>query len=699
MGDASFNEAVIVVDDEAEIRSLVADSLRQIGIQVFQAADAEEALRILSENLVFLIISDFRMPGMDGIELCRRVREIRPVLPFVLLTGYADKQIAIEGFRDGVSDIFNKPSEVGRIPQVAKEYQDKRKEAIVADEQEMVALREIFAAEAHDLFLDIDKFILALEDRADDNTIVDNLFRRAHTLKGSAGSIPGAEAIGRVVHSYENVLTRLRKNELTVSAELVDLLLRGADVIRNHIEEFAAGQSAESDDSSLIEELQKAASMEGAVNQPKIATVALGGEPPAGGGAVHPAHGDGEEEDSVQITNERILEFMELAGDIIVFKNTLQVFLRQQGSVADSEHVGQTCEDFDQTLEKLADHLQRQVMDLRKIELSRALAKFPRLMRDLSRDLDKKFKFEMTGGKLRVDKTVAKALAASLVHMLRNAADHGTEVAEVRRQKGKPEIGTITLSCFQRGDLIEVTVEDDGPGISRNRVLQKAIANGVISETEGRFLKDEQIMDLIFHPGLSTSEKVSAVSGRGVGMDVVRTEIAHLKGTVRIESEEGRGTRFVVRVPVPKTVMVEESVLVRVGEHLLAIPLVSIQSITSTKDLKLGGVNGLTTGQFLDRTVPVGDYLDFLGQRDRSAKKSASELVVIIAHEGDMVGVFVDEIVEQQDAVIRPFDAVIGEIPGFKGTSVLSSERVAFVVDAEGLVEQAHKGIERREAA
>lgn len=694
MAEAEFNESILLVDDEEDIRSLLLDLVSPFNVRILVARSGEECLDLLQKESVFIIISDYRMPGMDGIELCRRVRGVRPLLPFILLTAYADKDTAVAGLREGVSDILDKPGDINRIPELVKAALEERKRALDAERDELAALRDIFSAEAQDLFDDIDKLILRLEEAGDDVTVVDNLFRRAHTLKGSAGSIPGAERIAKTVHVYENLLTKIRKGEVSCGGGVVDLLLRGADVIRELIRAFSDRRESAVNEAEIIETLHEAVATNGMSIGAEVdknagtKTKSPGQETPV----VQTVSTDSDSEDAVLVTNERIASFMELSGDIIVFKNTLQMFLRQVAETAATEQYSQICDDFDQTLGKLADHLQQHVMDLRKVELSKALAKFPRIMRDLSKELGKKFRFEMVGGKLGVDKTVAKSLAASLIHLLRNAADHGIESPEVRREAGKPEVGEIKLSCKQRGDFITIEIEDDGKGIDKSRVLNKAVEQGLVSAADARYLKDEEIYGFIFHAGLSTSEQVSKVSGRGVGMDVVKTEIDHLKGTIRIETEPGKGTRFILSIPVPKTVMVEEAILARSGETLLAIPLTSIKSITSQKDLKLNCVQGLQTCQFEGATVPIGTYLDFLSPvTHRETAANASSLVIVISHGLDRVGLKVDEVIEQQDAVIRPFDNVVTRIEGFKGTSILNSERIAYVIDAEQLVSIAHK--------
>jgi two-component system, chemotaxis family, sensor kinase CheA len=304
--------------------------------------------------------------------------------------------------------------------------------------------------------------------------------------------------------------------------------------------------------------------------------------------------------------------------------------------------------------------------------------------------LQKNIRLEMMGLELGVDKSIAKSLAACLVHILRNSADHGIEMPEDRVKKGKSDTGTIKLLCSQQGDYVHVMVIDDGGGIRADKVLAKAIEKGLIDRKTSETMTPKQIYDLLFMPGFSTAEKVTNVSGRGVGMDVVRSEISKLGGTVELDSEAGMGTQTHISVPVPKTVLVENAILAESDSHLIAIPLTSIATIASCRELKLNNIQGQMGCQFDGKTIPLGKLPRFVGdesaQSFKTAEDFADSIAVILTHKNRNVALVVDRVVDQLEAVVRPFDSVVERVPGFRGTSLINDEKVAFVLSAEDLL-------------
>lgn len=721
MTGTKLDEVLLVVEDDAELREAIVETVSDLGCAIHAVSNAEDALSYFRENRCFAVISDYRMPGMNGIELCRRVKQESSSIKFVILTGYADKQTVLDGFRVGIDDLLEKPQDLIRLREKAEGFVRERVTEVKKEQEELLLIRKVFCDEANDILRDLDTFIFKLEEIPLQPDVVDILFRKAHTLKGSAGAFQGAEKISTVTHAYENLLQSLKKGKLKPSQGLTHVLLQGADVIKSLVSDFESGRERSVNLQPFVEALNRwtEGKVEASLQLPEATSIPKASdesdgiiwvqEPPL------PANGADasspvlppqlptvtemstveEEEEGLLVTIDKLNSFMELSGELVVLKNAYNATIRQVLKCDFPPELKQRLEEMNQSLDKISEQIQGQIMEIRKVQLKVAFQKFPRIVRQASQELHKQVRLEMTGIELGVDKSIAKALSSALVHAVRNAVDHGIESPEVRLSKNKSETGIIRIHSTQVGERIHITIDDDGAGIDPDHIKRKALEKGLITKDMYYTLHPQEAVELIFQPGFSTAEKIANVSGRGVGMDVVRTEIGKLGGTCAIESNPGMGTRLNIIIPVPKTVLVENTLLAESGGHQIVVPLVSIAKITPIRDLILSKVDGRMTCQHEGVTIPLGDYRSFIESPLKGSSKekldfSPESLVLIITHKEHSLALVVDRVVDQLEAVIRPFDNVVEKLLGFKGTSLLDSEQVAFVLDAESLLGAAY---------
>ncbi len=285
------------------------------------------------------------------------------------------------------------------------------------------------------------------------------------------------------------------------------------------------------------------------------------------------------------------------------------------------------------------------------------------------------------------DKNIAKSLSGCLVHMVRNSIDHGIETPEKRRLNGKIEEGTITIKAQETQGTIFITVSDDGAGIAKDKVIAKAIQNGLLTSEKAGKLSDTDIFDLIFLPGFSTAEKVTGVSGRGVGMDVVKSSVLIHGGKIKIDSVMGHGTKFQIEIPVPKAVMVEQTVLGKWNDSIFAVPLTAVARIASCDKLTLTTVDNIRMCQFDGQTIVLRSFDELLNNKDNvEARFVRKKTALFLRYKHEVMGLLVDSIEDQLEAVVRPFDNVVKAIRGFKGTTVLGNEQIAYVVSPEEMV-------------
>ena len=380
---------------------------------------------------------------------------------------------------------------------------------------------------------------------------------------------------------------------------------------------------------------------------------------------------------SIRVDLARVDRLVNMVGELVITQAMLAQQLSDQG--------GGQRQQWTQGSEELAAHtreLQECVMAIRMQPVRSVFARMPRLVRDIASKLDKHVRLVTSGDQTEVDKTVIEELTDPITHMIRNAIDHGVEPAETRRAAGKPETATIELSAAQRAGNILITIADDGAGIDRQKVLQSAIAKGIVREDSK--LSDDEIHNLIFAPGFTTAAEVTEVSGRGVGMDVVRRNIANLGGRIQIHSVQGKGTRFTLVIPL--TLAVLDGMLVAVGKEKYILPLASIVESIRPDQRQVRTVTGgsqvvAVRGEFI-RLVPLHRILNVPG----AIPDPWRALVVVVETEnGSKAGLVVDELIGQQQVVVKSLSENAEPVAGISGATILGNGRVALILDIEGI--------------
>lgn len=385
---------------------------------------------------------------------------------------------------------------------------------------------------------------------------------------------------------------------------------------------------------------------------------------------------------SIRVGIDKVDNLINMVGELVI----TQSMLGQLGTEFDVERIPKLMEGLGQ-LEQNTRELQESVMRIRMLPISFAFSRFPRMVRDLGQNLGKELQLEMLGEQTELDKTVMEKIGDPLVHLVRNAVDHGIEQPHEREAIGKPRVGTITLNAYHQGGNVVIEIRDDGKGLDKDKIVNKAIEKGVINSSDVEHFSDEQAYDLIFQPGFSTAQEVSDVSGRGVGMDVVRRNIQALNGSVEIVSEKDRGSTITIRLPL--TLAILDGQLVRVGDNTYIFPLVSIvESLQYRKDQISQVAGGCDVFKLRDDYVPIIElYKTFSVQPDNEYLDQA--LMVVVESDGEKVGVVVDELLAQQQVVIKSLEQNYKRVDGISGATILGDGTVALILDIGGIVKLA----------
>ena len=388
--------------------------------------------------------------------------------------------------------------------------------------------------------------------------------------------------------------------------------------------------------------------------------------------------GDGS---SIRVSTEKVDELMNTVGELVITQSMLtQLGTKLTGGVADQIRAGLA------QLERNVRELQESVMRVRMLPISFVFSRFPRMVRDLSGRLGKQVELKVTGDQTELDKTVLEKIGDPLVHLVRNSVDHGIEMPAVRAAAGKPAVGVVSLEAYHKGGNIVVEVCDDGGGLQRDRILAKALERGLVAAHETS-LTDEQIYDLIFMAGFSTADQATDISGRGVGMDVVRRNIKELGGSIEVRSTLGRGSRFIITLPL--TLAIVDGQSVSVGAETYIVPLVTI---IESLQLQPGGVNRVGGHQevfwFRDGYVPIVRLHEVFGVQSHACELHEG-LIMVVEGDGRRVGLFVDDLLGQQQVVIKSLETNFRRVDGVSGATILGDGAVALILDIPGLIRAA----------
>lgn len=381
---------------------------------------------------------------------------------------------------------------------------------------------------------------------------------------------------------------------------------------------------------------------------------------------------------TVRVDIEKLDVLMNLVSELIIAKNSLVSAAQTEGITTNSS-VNEPIE----YLESVTTNLHESVMKVRMVPIESVVQKFPKMIRDLSKKLDKKMQLFMSGEETELDRTVVDEIGDPLMHLLRNSADHGLESAEVRKERGKPEVGSIFLDAYQDGNNVVIEVRDDGNGIDVEAVKAKAVEKGRISQEQADAMSDKDAIDLLFQPSFSTAKKVTDVSGRGVGLDVVKSKIESLSGDVEVKTKLGEGSTFIIRLPL--TLAIIQALMVEVGGEKYAISLGSIQTIEDIAPDEIKFVQNEEVINLRGNVIPLIRLNKVLD--NESTKGPDDNLIVAIVKKGDkLAGLVVDELMGQQEIVIKSLGKYINKSKVISGATILGDGEIALIIDANALL-------------
>jgi two-component system chemotaxis sensor kinase CheA len=597
-----------------------------------------------------------------------------------------------------------------------------------------------FLVESHENLDQLDRDLVELEQAPESRPLLASIFRTIHTIKGTSGFLAFGK-LERLTHVGENLLSKLRDGALVLTPERTTALLALVDAVRDILAAVEAGGSeGDRDFADLVATLtalsedapaEDAPAEDAPAEVPAAAPAPLLGELLVERGAAEPGEvalalheqqdlGDGRRigeiltqygvspadvsdalaeqgelaepehheqrrslaDSTVRVDVDLLDSLMRLVGELVLTRNQIVSFaggLREPSLVRAS-----------QRLNLIASELQEGVMKTRMQPIDNVWNKLPRVVRDLAQACGRQVRLELVGKETELDKTILEAIKDPLTHLVRNAVDHGIEPPAVRLAAGKPAEGTLRLRAFHESGLVNIEISDDGAGIPADKIAAKALQRGLVDAADVARMSEKELRELVFLPGFSTAETVSNVSGRGVGMDVVKTNIESIGGTVDITSEAGAGSTF--RVKIPLTLAIIPAVTVECAGDRYAIPQVSLVELVS---LGRGGaaqqiedISGAPVYRLRGRLLPLVDLHDALGLTERLDRDSELTIAVLAA-DGQQFGLLVDRVLDTEEIVVKPLSAQLRSIAEYAGATILGDGRVALILDVLALARSA----------
>lgn len=669
--------SVLCIDDEHEIMEIMAMQLEELGFHAYLADGPDQAIQLLEQHSheIILIISDFKMPGMDGFELRKMLMEKWKAIPFIMCSAYISRENAISAVELKIAAFLGKPINKESFRKVVLEESKERK-AQLEDDYE---LREGFVSEADLLLEELEPLLLSLEGGLPEKETLNRIFAIVHTIKGTSAFFR-PDTISKFTHRYEDFFSPFKNGDTPFKSDTIEILLKGADTIKTLIQSFKNYSLSDVNLEQLFEIFNSSESSSfHHKNNPVIQT--------------NPAI-ESKPREEVRVGVDLLNEFMELSGEITVIRNMINKLVRtievENGANKNISHLTELLDE----MHKINGTLQDKVVEIRKIPLKNLFRPLQRTIRDLAKSLNKEIEIEFVNDSLKVDTSLAEVLSSSLIHMVRNSADHGIEMPDQRINLGKSPQGKILISGKQISDEIIIEISDDGKGLDTNFLKKKVVEKGLRSEAEIEKMSESEIQSMIFESGFSTALGVTDISGRGVGMDMVKKSIHKIGGKIEIQSKLGSGTHFFLHLPIPKSVMIIPSILIQANSEICAIPQDSVLRLLNLNEpndgIEIKHLEGADCLLYDNSLIPLVEISKVFNQdasiREQSRIMSTQTGFIVIVRANSLVyGILVDEILDLEDTVVKKLGKHFSDQQQFLGATFLADGLVGLIIDTVGL--------------
>lgn len=670
---------IVCVDDDFDVLNVSKDIVESLGYPAVTFTNAKEAVGYIAQNKsnIMLVLSDLRMDEVNGFAFKKLLLEANIEIPFIIITGYWTKEMSSEAMSLGIEAFVEKPVTSDVIKDYIEKFGHPRAE-LLEDEKEMV---QGFLEESGPMLDEIESLILELEEDPSNEQTLSVYFRLLHTIKGTASCV-GLTNLGNYTHKYEDFIGDLRNKKIPVNTASTNVLLTGLDDLKTFFDKI----ENDGNDAELHYE-SKLHVFDPKNIQVKESVTAANQE---SSGPVVKKQEEKKEEDKMTVSMTILNDFMEESGELTVIRNSILKLVKKIETKYRGDDDVEMLNDLLGSMHHVTSNIQGKITDMRQVPLKSTFRPFKRLVRDLSKKLNKKVELEIEGEETAVDNIIAKLYNNTLIHIVRNSLDHGLETPEERVANGKSEVGNLKFKVTESGEDIILQIIDDGKGINPEFIRKKAIEKGIYTEEELNQMSELEIVNIIFASGFSTAEQVSDLSGRGVGMDMVRGSFEAMGGEIFVKSEVGKGSTFNLKVPIPKSVLIITSLSVSCGGSHFIFQMDDVaEVIRYEKELPHSKLYVIDDKKVISHNgemiqiVPLANVLDLPWEHSDSETTN----IVVLRVGKSKFGVEVDKIHEFEEVVSRKIPEEINHSGIYMGASLLGSGEVSMILDAKGVAD------------
>lgn len=549
-------------------------------------------------------------------------------------------------------------------------------------DNEMAEILDSFIVETGEILERLGQDLMLLEQGNAGAELLNTIFRAVHTIKGTS-SFLGLEQMTELAHVFEDVLNKLRRGEITMNSGKMDVMLEAYDIIKKLLRQIEEKNIHRIDLTDIVASLRVIGQVGGAPVEesapvPVAEAPAISVPAPAAVSA-QPKVTD----TTIRVDVGRLDGLMNLVGELVLGRNRLTQIAHQMVQEHEGIPLAKDLTETSSQIDFITTELQMAVMKTRMVPIAKVFNKLPRMLRDLMKETGREIELRIFGEETELDKTIIEELNDPLVHLMRNASDHGIEPREERRRAGKPEKGTVTVRAEHEGNHIVISVADDGKGMDPEKLKAKAIERGMITEAQAREMSRTDAFNLIFAPGFSTAAKVTNVSGRGVGMDVVRTNITKLKGIIEVESEPEKGSKIILKLPL--TLAIIQALLVEVAHEVFSVPLEAVLEVVRIQAKDIGTISGREVVRLRNTVLPLARLNRVMGTAS-NGQRGEWMYIVVVGLAQQRLGLVVDSLLGQKEVVIKSLGSYLGTLPGIAGSTILGDGRVIMIIDVGELM-------------
>ncbi|WGL59128.1 chemotaxis protein CheW [Pigmentibacter sp. JX0631] len=672
MSNNKENLKILWIDDENDLLEIGKEIIIKAGYIPIFTSDVNEGLELFKNNIedLVLVLCDYMMPGLNGFELRKKTLEFDDKIPFGIISAYVSKQMALEALNLKICGFYEKPFQFEKMLEIVKKNSKDRSQNILENR----AIEATFFEEAISIIDEVEEKLILLEDDRNNGELINSIARELHTLKGSSGCLT-SNIITKYVHKYEDIFQNVKKNNLLISDGILNTLFIGFDRIKELVGAIQKRNLHTFSLEKILNDLNynEKENEKSDTKEEKRNNIGI------------------KVKENISVPVVLLDELASYSGEITVIRNmVLKIIHGLEVKYVENKEIHVLSELFEE-MTKINSVIQNKISEICKVPIGSIFKPLQRIIKDISKELNKNIQLMIEGDTIRVANSIAEVCSNCIIHLVRNSADHGIETPEERGKLNKQAKGTIQIKCEEDNNDFILNIQDDGRGIDQERVKLKALEKAIYTQEQINKMTEKEILEIIFAPGFSTASKVTDISGRGVGMDMVKSSVEAINGKLTIESNLNRGTKFSLKLPKPKSVTILNSLIIEISERTFAVPEESIEIILRIKNEEfIDSIFTVFNQKVLKRQnviYPLVELDKILNLKPVNKGNTEYIEILVIRNEGYSFAIIIDNIIDSEEIVLKKIPNCFNFGGIFAGATFMGDGSVGLVLDAKKIAE------------